>query len=92
MRFEWDDKKNFENIQKHHIDFSDVPKIFNSPMLIEPDERLEYGEQRWTGIGLLANFFVVVVFTERDNDTIRIISARKANKYERKRYGEEIRD
>ncbi|MBC8264509.1 MAG: BrnT family toxin [Anaerolineales bacterium] len=86
MRFEWDEEKNAVNIHNHKIDFADVPPIFNSPMLVELDEREDYGEDRWIGIGILRNIVAVVVFTEPRQDTIRIISARKANKHERKRY------
>lgn len=60
--------------------------MFNGPMLIDIDDRIEYGEARLIGIGLLRNIIAVVVFTERLNDTIRIISARKATKYEPQRY------
>lgn len=86
MNFEWDDQKNEENIRKHGIDFADIPEIFNGPMLIDLDDRVDYGEDRWIGIGLLRTLVTVVIFTERVNDTIRIISARKATRYERKRY------
>jgi len=86
MRFEWDEEKNAVNIHNHKIDFADVPPIFNRPMLVELDEREDYGEDRWIGIGILRNIVAVVVFTEPRQDTIRIISARKANKHERKRY------
>jgi uncharacterized DUF497 family protein len=84
--FEWDDQKNEENIRKHGIDFADVSEIFNSPMLIDLDDRVDYDEERWIGIGLLRTLVAVVIFTERANDTVRIISARKATRYERKRY------
>ena len=86
MRFEWDRTKNKTNIRDHKIDFSDAPRIFNGPMLVELDDREDYGEDRSTGIGLLRNIVVVVVFTEPRQDTIRIISVRKANKHERTRY------
>ena len=86
MRFEWDEEKNKANIRNHRIDFVDVPLIFTGPMLVELDEREGYGEDRSIGIGFLRNIVAVVVFTERRQDTIRIISARKANKHERKRY------
>lgn len=92
MRFEWDEEKNATNIRKHNIDFVDVPTIFNGPMVVELDEREEYGEERWIGIGYLRNIVVVVVFVERRQDTVRIISARKANKYERKRYEQLLKD
>ena len=91
MRFEWDENKNRANIRTHRIDFADVPPIFHSPMLVELDDRREYGEDRWIGIGILRNIVAVVVYTEPREDTIRIISARKANRYERKRYEQTIR-
>jgi uncharacterized protein len=85
MQFEWDEAKNFANVRNHRIDFADVPDMFDSPMLIEPDERFDYGEDRWIGIGFLQNGVAVVVWTERQDNIIRIISARKANRYERQR-------
>ncbi len=85
MRFEWDEAKNIENIRKQRIDFADVPKMFDRPMLVELDERVDYGEERWLGIGFLRNGVALVVWTERQDDVIRIISPRKANRYERKR-------
>jgi len=89
MHFEWDESKNAINIRKHKIDFVDVPIVFEGPMLIDYDDHQDYGEDRWIGIGLLRSIVVVVVFTERGRDTIRIISARKANQNECERYYEE---
>ena len=86
MRFQWDEQKNEVNIEKHGIDFADAPRIFAAPLLAALDEREDYGEDRWIGIGLLDERVVVVVFTEPDEETIRIISLRKALTYERKRY------
>jgi len=83
MQFEWDKAKNIENIRKHEIDFADVPEMFDSPMLIELDDRFAYGEERWFGIGFLGNGTAVVIWTERQSDIIRIISARRTNRYER---------
>jgi uncharacterized protein len=85
MQFEWDEKKNQANIRNHEIDFADVSVIFNEDMLIEIDNRLDYGEDRWVGIGFLGLGIAVVVWTEREGDTIRIISARRANRHEQKR-------
>ncbi len=90
MQFEWDEEKNESNIHHHGLDFADVAEMFNYPMLLDLDDRQDYGEERWTGIGLLQNRIAVVVYTERYQNTIRIISARKANSYERKRYQEYI--
>jgi len=86
MRFEWDEHKNLLNIRNHKIDFRDVPQVFRSPMLIDLDDREDYEEDRWIGIGMLRDITIVVVFTERDQDCLRLISARKANQNERKRY------
>ena len=61
-------------------------------MLVLLDDRKDYGEDRWIGIGLLRSRFVVVVYTERDEDTIRIISLRKALSHERARYEQALRD
>jgi uncharacterized protein len=87
VRFEWDGRKNRENIRKHGLDFEDAREMFDHPMLVRPDTREDYGEERWTGIGLILGRAVVVVFTERDNGTtIRIISLRKATRNEREDY------
>jgi len=86
MRFDWDENKNISNINNHRIDFADVNAMFDGPMLVEPDKREDYGEERWIGIGLLRNIVAVVIFSEPDEETIRIVSARKANKYERRKF------
>lgn len=87
MRFEWDERKNRENIRKHGFDFQDAPEVFDSPMLTRLDDRENYGEERWVGVGSLEDQVVAVVFTERNRGrVIRIISMRKANKYERQAY------
>ncbi len=91
IRYEWDHSKNRANIRKHGIDFADIPPVFDRPMLIEPDEREQYGEDRWIGLGMFPNGIeVVVVFAESTKESTRIISARRATQKERKRYHEEI--
>ncbi|MEG4503646.1 BrnT family toxin [Microcoleus sp. F6_B4] len=67
MQFEWDEAKNLENIRKHQIDFVDVPAMFDGEMLIELDDRFDYGEDRWFGIGFLGSGIAVVVWTERQS-------------------------
>ena len=86
VQFEWDNEKNEANIRKHGIDFADIHIMFQAPMLVDRDGRQEYGEERWIGIGPFYTIIAVVIYTERGDDTIRIISARKATKYERQRY------
>lgn len=55
-------------------------------MLVHVDLRENYGETRSVGIGLLRDLVVVLVFVERDNDIIRVISFRRALKYEREEF------
>lgn len=92
MKFEWDEDKNQENISKHGLDFADAWEVFEAPMQTALDTRAGYGEDRWTGIGFLANRIVVVVFTERGEDDIRIISLRKALKHERRKFEEALQN
>jgi len=92
VTFEWDEDKNRENIRKHGIDFVDAWEIFEGPILEELDLRENYGEVRWTGIGMIGNRVVVIAFTERDVEIIRIISLRKASKHERTKFEEAIKD
>jgi len=92
MQFEWDEAKNLENIRKHEIDFADVSEMFDGAMLIELDDRFDYGEDRWFGIGFLGIGVAIVVWTERQGDVIRIISARRANRYEQQRFQKYLSD
>ena len=92
MKFEWDENKNRINQAKHGFDFADAFRIFNLPMLFELDERENYGETRYFGIGLLYERVVVVIYTEPKRNTIRIISLRKALSQERKRYEQYLKN
>jgi len=92
VNFEWDEEKRRNSISNHGLDFADAWEIFNGPMLTALDEREDYGEDRWIGIGLLSGRVVVIVFTERGEEAIRIISLRKALKHERIKYEQAIRD
>ncbi|XGV99669.1 MAG: BrnT family toxin [Leptolyngbya sp. BL-A-14] len=92
MKFEWDQQKNQTNIAKHELDFADASQIFRLPLRIALDDRQDYGEERWIGLGMLNGRVVVVVFTEPDNETIRILSLRKALPYERKLYEQYLKD
>ena len=62
------------------------------PMFTALDDREDYGEDRWIAIGMLRSRIVVVVYVELDQDTIRIISLRKALNYERRQYEQVLRD
>ncbi len=86
MQFEWDKHKNQTNIQKHGLDFADAWEMFSTPMLVAIDDREDYGEDRWIGIGYLRTIVAVVVYVEREEDVIRLISLRKALSHERAEY------
>jgi uncharacterized DUF497 family protein len=92
VNFEWDQAKNHENIRKHGFAFENAWEIFEFPVLYEVDTRTYYGEERWRGIGLLGDQVVAVTFTYRGEDTIRIISLRKALKHERKKFEQALPD
>ncbi len=85
MKFEWDENKNKSNRKKHGIDFNDAKEVFKDPNRTNSeDNRQDYGEKRWITIGKMYKVIIVVVYTIRD--ATRIISARMANKKERKHY------
>lgn len=86
MKFEWDPDKNRRNWEKHGLAFNDIIPLFQNeiPFLVLYDDRHE--EERWIGIGLLNNLVIVVVYTEPNDEIIRLISARLATKHEQKRY------
>jgi uncharacterized DUF497 family protein len=93
MRFEWDSEKNWINQQKHGgIAFESAALVFDDPHVIFRKDRIVTGEQRWHAIGAAEAAVLLVVHvsrTENENgeeETIRIISAREANKRERRIY------
>jgi len=86
MDFEWDMvKSNLCQISRN-FDFAYVISIFTDPvLLVEHDQRWDYGEERFRALGVIDRKIFVVVFTRRYK-AIRIISARRANCREVKRY------
>jgi uncharacterized DUF497 family protein len=87
MEFEWDSVKNQRNIEKHGIDFMDAVRIFERPTLTVVDNRRNYGEKRIAAMGTIEDVILYVVYTVRDG-IWHIISARRANRRERKKYFE----
>ena len=87
MEFEWNEDKNIINVKKHGLNFEDAKPLFtNNTLLIVEDDRKNYNESRYTGLGSIMGRVVNVVFTIRQIDTIRIISFRKANNREKTKY------
>jgi uncharacterized DUF497 family protein len=92
MHFTWDETKNKQNIRKHGIDFKDVGDMFRHPILIQIDQREDYGEDRLFAIGWIRTLMGVVVYVEKERDDIRIISARKATKKEVRYYEQRFKN
>lgn len=85
MRYIWDEAKRQSNLKKHGLDFADAPEVLAGTTLQIEDVRFAYGEQRMICYGLLRALVVVIVHVEDDN-TIRIISMRKATRNESNLY------
>lgn len=86
MRYEWDLRKNRDNFSKHGIRFEDAVKLFEYPYLTYIDDRQVYPEDRYVAIGWVDARLVALVFVEIAADVRRIISARKATRWEATRY------
>jgi uncharacterized protein len=89
--FQWDENKARSNLRKHGISFERAVRVFGDPFRSTEQDRHEDGEERWKTTGQIENLNIVVVaYTTWDNDqgteVIRIISARKAEPHERRRY------
>ena len=85
-RYEWDEAKREANLAKHQVDFAALESFDWLGSIVVPDRRRDYGEVRLRAYGRLSGDACVVVFTRRGT-VIRIISLRRANARERRRYG-----
>ena len=85
MNFTWNDAKRQANLKKHGLDFADASRVFAGHTLTRPDTRFSYGEARFSTVGLLGVEAVVIAHTETE-DTIQVISMRKAERHEREYY------
>ncbi len=91
MRFEWDNNKAESNFLRHSITFEEAVTVFADPYLLltEDSKHSEQEEREWAMGEAENGSTIVVIFTMR-GEQIRIISARKATKIERKKYEEGI--
>jgi uncharacterized DUF497 family protein len=89
LEFEWDRAKARNNFSKHGIRFDLAAKVFEDPFAIEfLDDRRHHAEARFVIFGMADGQLLYVAYTERES-RIRIISARRATKYEQKQYFQE---
>ncbi len=87
--FEWDAEKESANLRNHGVAFHEAVLVFRDAFSVERiDDRENYGEERINLIGMCGDILLHVTYTEREG-RIRIISARRAEKYEREDYHRE---
>ncbi len=95
LNFTWDDQKAATNLKKHQVSFELASRVFADPFALACQDRIENGEYRWQTIGLVEGCLILLVAhtveDENDSEVIRIISARRADSKERKRYEQSSR-
>jgi hypothetical protein len=89
--FEWDDQKADLNFRKHGIRFVDAARVFDDPLAVAAQDRVENSEQRWQTIGMAGGYLLLLVshtvrFGDEGIEVVRIISARRVDRAERRRY------
>ena len=88
MQYEWDENKREANLDKHDVDFLAALDFDWQTAMVYEDVRSEYDEQRFWALGVIQDRVHVLVFTRRES-FVRIISLRKANQREARRYSEQ---
>jgi len=94
MKFSWDPRKADSNLRKHGIAFDEAITVFNDPMALIFDDMVHSEEEHReiiVGFSTLRRL-ILVCFVERVEDTIRIISARRATKVEIRDYEKNARN
>ena len=89
MPFEWDPAKEAINRAKHGVAFEVAERVWDDPDHLILFDRYENGEERWHAVGLVKGVVILTVvhaYPELDEATIRIINARRATGFERRRY------
>jgi uncharacterized DUF497 family protein len=92
--FTWRERKNKENLRKHGLSLEEAVPVFLDPFLVilYDDDHSVPEETRWKGIGVLGNELLLsVIFTEKQNNKIELISARQTSRKEKEDYRENIR-
>lgn len=89
--FEWDDRKAEGNFRKHGIRFEEAAQVFGDPLAVSVQDRIENGEWRWQTIGMAGGQLLLLVahtvqLEDGRTEVVRIISARRADRKERRRY------
>ena len=90
MQYSWDEDKNRRNIAQRGISFEDAKRIFEGPTAEREDDRFDYGETRIYAIGVVNGLEITVIYTDRNHDERRIISAWRSEPHERRYYWRHI--
>jgi uncharacterized DUF497 family protein len=89
IKFDWDPRKARRNLRKHGIDFDEASTVFADTLSITiPDPDHSEDEERWVTMGLSNRQRLLVAAHTEEEETIRIISARTADRLERRKYEE----
>jgi uncharacterized DUF497 family protein len=87
IKFEWDPRKARQNLRKHGIDFDEATTVFADIFSITiPDPDHSEDEERWVTVGLSNRQRLLVVVHTEEEETIRIISVKAADRVERRKY------
>jgi len=97
FQFEWDQAKNLSNRRKHGVSFEEAAQVFRDPLYLSWKERVQDGEERWQAFGRVEGLsLLIVAHTIREEledgseiEVVRILSARRAEPRERRRYEKE---
>ncbi len=90
MLFEWDERKAAQNVAKHGVPFDYAARVFLDPYRLDSeDKRRDYREERRLTLGTIEGRLYVVAYTMRGT-IIRLISERKANEREQRKYHETL--
>ena len=89
MAIVFDPAKRAQTLADRGLDFADAGEVFVNLLMENPDDRFDYGEPRFITVGLLGTRMIVVVWTPRGEDR-HVISMRKANAREQRRYGKQM--
>jgi uncharacterized DUF497 family protein len=90
MKYEWDDRKNERNTHVHGINFLDACRIFDLPVFTQSYQKDDDGEDRRIAIGWMDASLITVVFVQRGMETIGIISALAASRFDEQIYGQNV--
>ncbi len=85
MQFEWDEDKRQEVIREREVDILYAALMFENPVLVRPDDREDYGEERFAALGHVDGEYFTLIYTPRENKT-RLITAWKVGKNGEKEY------